>query len=307
MARTGEKRLTGAGRNNQAESVPEPTDEQSADTNVIRVEALVQEYLAAQSLKILPQGEFEDAVNQFVNKDDKNAMDSFVSVSLANQLKDLVALDCEEDELPDAMEQWRNQREKVFQTALRKSGPRPDVVSRPDEWDSDMDGRWETQRPAQNEPPGKPASRTQARGRGGSALPNGDDGGDISMSDTPAEAPQARAPAKRSAATRAAPTKKAPPKKAAPKGRGKKKGPFVDDDEDEDADVFLDEEAEPPAPLPKRAPPTRTSARAKQTTLNFSQSQQPTRGREKALEISADEISDDDAFESMPPTRSRRR
>ncbi len=50
---------------------------------------------------------------------------------------------------------------------------------------------------------------------------------------------------------------------------------------------------------PKRSQPSRTSTRSKQTTLNFSQSQaQKPSGKAapKALEISDDEISEEDAF-----------
>jgi double-strand break repair protein MRE11 len=65
------------------------------------------------------------------------------------------------------------------------------------------------------------------------------------------------------------------------------------DDEDDDA----------PAPPPNRAQPARTAAKPRQTKLNFSQKL----STQKAIDISDDEISDDDAFESVPPTRSTRK
>jgi len=51
----------------------------------VQVEKLVQEFLTAQSLTILPQNNFSDAVGQFVNKDDRDAMQEFVEKSLKDQ------------------------------------------------------------------------------------------------------------------------------------------------------------------------------------------------------------------------------
>ena len=113
------------------------------DFNAIKVEALVDEYLAAQSLKILPQGEFGDAVNQFVNKDDKHAMDTFVAGSLANQLKDLLALGAEDEELDAAIERLRDERERQFQAGLVKQRHKRMFKPKPADWDSDMEGHWE--------------------------------------------------------------------------------------------------------------------------------------------------------------------
>jgi double-strand break repair protein MRE11 len=53
----------------------------SMDIDNIRVEKLVHEFLAAQSLKVLPQGPFGDAVKQFVDKDDKLFLNEFVKQS----------------------------------------------------------------------------------------------------------------------------------------------------------------------------------------------------------------------------------
>ena len=264
----------------------------------MRVEALVQEYLAAQRLKVLPQGEFEDAVNQFVNKDDKNAMESFVSETLVNQLKGLLDMNCREDDLEGGMEKIRESREKAFEEVLTRSRARRkgSAAGRPDDWDSEFDGSYAAE--AEPAPAGGPA-RGRARNRAA-----GDEDEDVDM-DAPA-AP-ARAPARRAAAAKpkAAPAKKAAPKK--PPAKGRKKGPFEDSEEDDqDDDAFVDDD-EPPAPAPKRAAPKRAPARAKQSTLNFTQSQRPKRAAQKVTEISDDEISEDDAFESVPTTRSSRR
>ena len=55
----------------------------------VKVDKLVKEFLGAQSLTILPQNRFTDAVDQFVHKDDKDAMTEFVEESLRRQQEHL--------------------------------------------------------------------------------------------------------------------------------------------------------------------------------------------------------------------------
>ncbi len=300
--------LTQAGRTNGETNLPDMAREDNTDVDVIKVEVLVQEYLAAQALKVLPQGEFGDAVNQFVSKDDKNAMDVFVAESLQNQQQDLLTLDLEDEDYDAAMEDWKQKREEKFQAGLRKSRAKRRYKPRPDGWDSEIEGPWEMQPEALlDEPEAESAPKTQPRGRGQSKIVNDEDD-DVSMGDSPAEVPPARAPSRRAAAaktTKAAPAKKAPPPRKAP-ARGQARGPFMDDDDDDD-DMFVDDDDEPPVQPPKRAQPAKTTARARQTTLDFPQSQRPTRQAKKVLEISDDEISEEEAFHSLPSTRSRRR
>lgn len=298
--------------------------------DTIKVEALVQEFLAAQSLKVLPQAPFGDAVNQFVSKDDKHAMETFVSESLAGQVKNLLSLDPDEDSLDTAMERVRAKLDAQFAAGQLKIARRRRFKPKPDDWDSDLDGHWEDNpealaNPAEEEAP-TPPGNGRARGRAAQTLNAGDD--DISMDDAEEEeAPVRKAPARRGAAartTKAAPGKKAPAAKMPPARGGRKK--ILEDDDDEDEDMFVaqdeeEEEEEAPAPPPpkrapaKRAQPARSTAKApaktpaRQTKLNFTQSQKPAAGstQQKALEISDDEISEDDDFETMPTTRSRRR
>lgn len=52
-----------------------------------RVENLVQKYLAAQHLSILPENELEDAVRIYVEKDEKDAVKDFVAASLGRMQK----------------------------------------------------------------------------------------------------------------------------------------------------------------------------------------------------------------------------
>lgn len=85
----------------------------SLDT--VKVEKLVREFLTAQSLTILPQNSFGDAVAQFVDKDDKHAMEMFVNESLANQIKHLLdSNDVDEDDITDAMDVYRTKLEELF-------------------------------------------------------------------------------------------------------------------------------------------------------------------------------------------------
>ncbi|KAK7756457.1 meiotic recombination [Diatrype stigma] len=332
------------------------------------VKELVDEFLAAQSLKILPQAPFGDAVNQFVIDDDRHAMEAFVSQSLEDQVQQMLSLkekDDEDDEdLTSAMERYKNQLEKQFAVGNFKQAKRRKLKPKPDEWDSDLEGHWEDQPQALDvtgmdttgraaEPPSQPL---KGRGRKPAAAAKAvrDEDEDEDMLDdseeaTPAPKPKGRgraaattttkakpAPAKKAPATKA-PAKKAAAKTPAAKGRGGRKAQvFLDDsdEEEEEADVVMDDddnEDDPPAPPPRRTTAaSRTNSRAapaasagtarsqgtrgasaaaapkptRQTRLNFSQ----TTSQQKAVEISDDEISDeDDAFESMPTTRAGRR
>ncbi|ROT35076.1 DNA repair exonuclease [Sodiomyces alkalinus F11] len=318
-----------------APDLPEGIESLSLDT--IKVEALVQEFLAAQSLKILPQAPFGDAVNQFVNKDDKHAMEMFVSDSLASQVKQMLDLDSDDDDLEAAMEKYRDSLEKKFSAGLIKpSGQQIKVKPKPDYWDSDLDGHWEDQ-------PGVVEVEVEVETAPPEDRPRRsgfDDGASemMGVQDEVVDAPPARkAPTKRGAAAtgrrttatataKAAPAKKTvvgkkvPAKKAGPaRGRGKKQ-PFLDEDEDEDEeeedvvmddDPFMDDDGPPPraaATRSKRSQPTRAAAAAaapktRQTRLNFASQA----ASQKAVEISDDEISDDDPFEPATATKSRRR
>ena len=296
----------------------------------VKVEKLVREFLTAQSLTILPQNSFGDAVSQFVDKDDKHAMEMFVNESLMDQIKHLMEVDqMDEEEIQNAMDQHKSKLEELFAAGHLKKTKRNKLKPRPENWDTDLDGDWEAQPGAlirsdvdeDEEENEEAVAKPAAKGRGKAAAPK----------------------------KAAAPAKKAAPAKTA---RGKKK--VIEEEEEEseeeaDGDVVMVSDdgesqlftqptratkkaAPPPKPAapgrrgaatakravspPKRAPPPRAVA-ARQTRLTqFSQpSTQTQRGRGKtpAKEISGDEISDDedDAFEPAPSanlrsTRSRR-
>ncbi|KAL1839726.1 hypothetical protein VTJ49DRAFT_1231 [Mycothermus thermophilus] len=301
------RKKTTATRKIKAE-LPAGVAEALDSTDALKVDNLVQEFFAQQSLKILPQAPFGDAVHQFVSKDDKHAVELFVVDSLSAQVKGLLQLDDEKiiEGLDAHIEDFRKNMEKSFVSGQLKQAQRKRrFKEKPDGWDSDLDGHWIAQPQAIEEVPASPEP-----GAGGGR--SDDDG--MSVDEPVAQAAPTRRTATTSRTTRGTTTtKKAAPaakkttatRKAPARGR-KKAGPFEDDEDD---DVIMDDDEMDPAPPPAKAPPTRatrssTAPKTRQTTLNFSQKPKTS---QKAIEISDDEISEDDAFESMPATRSRRR
>ena len=210
--------------------------------DTVKVEQLVREFLSAQSLSILPQNSFGDAVSQFIDKDDKHAMEMFVNESLDSQIKHLLTLDRDDDEMPDdaevqsslqkAMERYRTQMEEMFSKGIKKrTRGKKRFKPKPDGWDTEFDGAWEDQ-------PG--------------ALIHSDNGGGDPVEEEAAEdgtAPTAtrttttttrgrgrgRGRGVRTATTTTRTTKKTP----APKGRRKN---VISDDEDDDDVVMLDDD-----------------------------------------------------------------
>ena len=127
-----------------------------AALDTVKVEQLVKEFLASQSLSILPQNTFGDAVAQFIDKDDKHAMEMFVNESLESQVKHLMTLTRDEDDgdedeneqssLVTAMEKYRNQMEELFSKGVKKrTRGKKRFKPKPDGWDSEFDGSWEDQ------------------------------------------------------------------------------------------------------------------------------------------------------------------
>lgn len=257
----------------------------------VKVEKLVREFLTAQSLTILPQNSFGDAVSQFVDKDDRHAMEAFVVDNLSRQVKHLISMeqlqpDASPDELANQIELYRSNLEQLFAEGHYKNARQRKIKPKPAHWDSDLDGPW------------------------------ADDPGAILISDNDAEededeegvgsvppraAPKRGRGAKTMGTTRASaaptrPTKAAAKTPAAKGGRGKKKVVEEESEEEEDDvvmhiddDVDEDEEEFPPrkptrttraAPARAASPAKKTTARAstskpsaRQTQLNFSQSQ----------------------------------
>ncbi|KAI1132166.1 double-strand break repair protein mus-23 [Nemania abortiva] len=313
-------------RDPTADALSEEVAASLAEMDSIKVAKLVEEYLKAQSLKILPQAPFGDAVTQFVDKDDKHAMEQFVMESLSGQVKQMLSLDDSEEDIENAMERIKKKFEQQFATGQLKRGPRLVYKPKPDEWDSDLDGHWEDQpeaiisAPLAEEPsrPAKPQARRRKPNRTGFMDDEDEEMDDVVEEEAPAPKTKGRAKA---ATSRAKAAPKAPAKKAPARGgRGRKQ--VQEEEEDEDEDVFMDDDNyDPPAPPPKRtttrttttrpqparsqtssrAAASASSAKTRQTRLNFSQKAT----QQEPLEISDDEISD--PFEQVPASRARRR
>ena len=298
-------------------AMPEESTLASLGADTVKVDQLVREFLAAQSLTILPQNSFGDAVNQFIDKDDRHAVEEFVTENLLKQIDQLMKMDkLDEEGIRDAMENGKSHLEELFasgQAKKKKNKPK----SRPDDWDSDFNGAWE--------------DRAAAFVR--SDLEDEDKEDDESEEEVAKPKPKARG--KAAAKKTAAPAKKTAPAK---NSRSKKVVESEDESEEEDV-VMLDSDSdesqlfvkpEPPtraakkaapakepakAPAAKRAPaPARATATkaGRQSQLNFS-SQPATQSRggtKKVQEVSDDEILDDDddedAFEPHPSARSSR-
>ena len=241
----------------------------------VKVEKLVREFLTAQSLTILPQNSFGDAVSQFVDKDDKHAMEMFVNESLANQIKHLMDVDeADEEELTNAMDQYKSKLEELFAAGHLKKAKKAKLKPRPDNWDSDLDGEWGDQ-------PG-------ALIHSDNEAADGDDDAASLRSTTPA--PRGGRGRAATATSRAKPTaaarKTAATKKAAPApsrgSRGKKK--VVEEESEEEEEEAIQDEEEDEAEdndvvmvsdsdkddvnslFVKQAPPKRASAPARKTT-----------------------------------------
>lgn len=292
----------------------------------VRIEKLVREFLQAQNLTILPQNSFGDAVSQFVDKDDRHAMETFVQDSLKSQVKHLMDVDkVEEDDLMDMVDQYRSKQEQLFAAGELKRVRKAKIRPKPDGWNSDFDGSWEDQ----------PAAIIHS---------------DYEAHEDEEDAASVMAPPKgrgKMAGTKkaAAPAKKAAPAKG---GRGRKKVVEQSEEEEEDNDILMvDSDGEesqlfvqPAAPKRstqkaaarkaspvKKAPTTRGSGRARggaaaksQAKLDFSQPSfsQPSfsqarsqaNGTSTKVQQIHDDISDEDeAFEPAPsaaPARSTR-
>lgn len=279
----------------------------------VKVEKLVREFLTAQSLTILPQNSFGDAVSQFVDKDDKHAMEMFVNDSLIDQVKHLMDIDDADDDIQDAMDQHKSKLEELFAAGRLKKTKRAKLKPRPENWDSDMNEEWEAQPAAwirsddesdqDDEEAPLPKSKPTAKGR-----------------------PRATAPKKTPTAAKKAGSAKTSRNKRVVEEESEEEEDVVMVDSDEDESQLFVQPAppkqatkKPPPPKKSAPPPKRTSARsttgtaAKQTKLAFSQPATQSSSRGKiSKEISGDEISDDDddAFEPAPSTarstRSRR-
>ncbi|KAE8357044.1 Mre11 DNA-binding presumed domain-containing protein [Aspergillus coremiiformis] len=233
--------------------------------DTVKVEQLVREFLSAQSLSILPQNSFGDAVAQFIDKDDKHAMEMFVNESLESQIKHLMSLDRYNDDMDDeevaqsslqqAMEKYRTQMEDMFSRGIKKrSRGKKRFKTKPDGWDTEFDGVWEDQPGAliHSENEGDPVEEEAA-----------EDGTGPTTTKTTSTRGRGRGRGGRTAATTAArkatTTAKTTPttsKKSAPAKttRGRRKA-LSDEEDEEDDVVMLDDDDEDETPAAPQALP----------------------------------------------------
>lgn len=218
-----------------APDLPEEDIIEKLTLDNIKVGALVEQFLAAQSLTILPQNFFADVVGQFVDKDDKSALEDFTQQALAGQVRELIAKaeeNADEDTIAKLIETIKEEQELAFEKGqLRRKKGKAGIKAKPDGWDSEQDGHWED----------NPAS----------IIRDEDDAAEVV--DDEEEEEEEESPAPRKTAGRggrgrggkatagttrktAAATKKAPAKSTAAKGRKKQ---VVSEDEDEDDDVVM--------------------------------------------------------------------
>lgn len=278
--------------------MPEEAVIAAMSTENVKVDKLAKEFLLAQSLKILPQTAFGDAVGQFVEKDDKYAVEQFVNETLSLQIKGILAFEApsDDEDIDPFMEQIRQKQEEAFASGvLKRPKRRGKLRPRPNGWDSDAQGEWEDT-PGAYEPGDE---NDEAESDDNASL----NSVAVASKKAPAKKPAAkRAPAKAKAPSKAkaAPKAKAPAKAPA---RGRKKAVVSEPSDDEDLgdeDVTMFDEAPPPKkPQPKRAA---APTKGRQTQLSFSQ---PSKTQVSVV-LSDDEISDEDAFEPMTVTKKRR-
>ncbi|KAI4215998.1 MAG: hypothetical protein LQ351_001494 [Letrouitia transgressa] len=320
------RKKAGASRRAQnGADLPEESILAQLSIDSVKVEKLVQEFLEAQSLTILPQNSFGDAVTQFVDKDDKHAMELFVTDSLENQVKHLLNIEgVDEEELMVAVEAHRAQLEELYAKGHLKRSKRAKLKPKPDTWDSDLDGRWSDE----------PGALIRSEGEGEDNEEEEEDGrGSVAP---PARRGRGKAAAATSRKPAAPAKKKAAPAKG---GRGGGKKSVVEEEEsdgEEEDVVMVDSDPEesqsqlfvkPAAPTrAARKPPAKKAASPvkrgagrplpKQTQSRLPFSSQPAsqqtqvNGRGKGSKmhaISDDEISDDeDAFEPVAETATAR-
>lgn len=302
----------------------------------VKVDELVREFLTAQSLTVLPQNTFGDSVNQFVDKDDKHAMEMFINDALAGQVKNLLKQeDIEQTDITEVMDAYREEREKLFDAGQKRAWQKSRKFKpRPHGYDSELDGPWEDQpgaviidengkdeddEPAVRETP--PAALTRGRGRGR--------GGKAAASSGTTKKPAAKAKPTTAKSSRSK-RRVLSDEEEEDEEESDVNMVLANDDEDEDEEdstLFVSRTtkkrgatatAAKSRPSTSRTTTTKAATATKrQAKLDFSQSTAPARparttasSRQQPIIINSDEDmedSDDDAFEDAPSVAVRGR
>lgn len=323
------RRKKGGGRKGlKGVEIPEGPmmDDNRLDT--VKIEKLVREYLTAQSLTILPRNEFGSAVTEFVDKDNKYAMEHFVVESLNSQVQELLTFregEDDEEEADDIHEQFEAVRTRL-EEAFDKEGGRKikkqrKLKPKPDDWMSDSDYHWEDQ----------PAALVlldnsgEKDGSGDDDVDKDDEDDALSVISAPTTKARGRGRGRGRGGTtgtsRATASKKTASKKAASAtkstgGRPKKKV----EEEDEDSDVVMDriEDQDNSQLYPlfvkpsqqssaKPAPTKRQPARKAATAASRASSRTGVGKGKAVIPISDDDDDDDDAFEPTPMIKAKGR
>ncbi|OLL26864.1 DNA repair protein rad32 [Neolecta irregularis DAH-3] len=210
----------------------------------LRVETLVREFLDAQTLVVLAENGLGDAVSQFVEKDDKNAVNDFVKDSVKHQISSLLKSGIEDDDLEEALEK---QKAAMKEKIEKKAGKHTNIGNR-DSWDDfEMGGIHSNRLDSDDDEPelSHPAKSTRR-----SAAKKGS---------VPKKAPAKRLPAKKPTSRRGRRTTPSPAESNIP--------------EEEDVEIIEDT---PPPPRRTNRPTSPTSVTSNKTfgrkaTLDFAQ------------------------------------
>ncbi|KAK9456781.1 Mre11 DNA-binding presumed domain-containing protein [Dipodascopsis uninucleata] len=102
------------------------------DINSIKVQSLVEEFLKGHTLDILPESGLNEAISFFVDKDDRQAIKTFVDDSLESQIKKILTLnDINEDNIEETLQLLsKNQDQNSHTTSRSLDMPRKPISSR---------------------------------------------------------------------------------------------------------------------------------------------------------------------------------
>ncbi|KAF8244337.1 DNA repair exonuclease [Wilcoxina mikolae CBS 423.85] len=242
--------------------------EYDGDIENIKVENLVKEFMDKATLEILPSNGLGDAVGQFVDKDDRHAVETFVEESLRayiNKMKEFEELN--DEKIAEVVAEHKSYLEDMFEKGLVKTKTRnKKIKDKPDNWDSDIDGTWADQPAAQiHDADEDPASNDD------------DEASDTNNTPRPTTTRgRGRGRARGARATTTTRKPAAPKKTPAAPARGRKK--VVEESDEDEMDVDVDDEPRPPPPSRStRKAPVRKPAPAlrggRQTQLAFAPSQ----------------------------------
>lgn len=293
------KKTTAGRKAKQTIDLPDAATMAQLGIDAVKIDELVKEFLTAQSLTILPQEPFGDAVQQYVQKDDKHAMEEFILETLGQQVSHLADNDddMEDDEImAEIMAKVKENSEQNFRAGARTNRKRTNRKPKPDDWDSDYMGHsWE------DDPASVIRIDDEQDGMEVDGEEDDDDAASTRTTATRGRGSRARGRGGRTAAagtTRktAAATKKAPAKAPA-KSRGKKKAvtPPDEDEEDNDDVIMLDDDDDDDEPglfvtqesqTPKRAPARKTAAASTKSTAAAAQKTTASTARQTQLSFS---------------------